>query len=118
VTEHLVTVFAALGEPSRWSILTLLGEADASASALAEQLPISRQAIARHLSVLESAGLVERMPAGRELRYRAVGAELERTARRLEAVGRKWDARLDAIRDIAEGIDAGRAPSTADDSAR
>lgn len=106
MTDTLVAVFAALGEPTRWSILSELGRGDASASALAERLPITRQAIARHLAVLEEVGLVERVPAGRELRYRVVGAELERTARRLEAVGATWDVRLGAIRDIAEGLAA------------
>jgi predicted transcriptional regulator len=48
-TETLVPVFAALGDEARWSILSALGEGDASASALASQLPVSRQAIAKQL---------------------------------------------------------------------
>ena len=48
-TAALVPVFAALGDETRWSILAALGEGDASASALAGRLPISRQAIAKHL---------------------------------------------------------------------
>ena len=46
-------MFAALGDETRWSILAALGEGDASASALAGRLPVSRQAIAKHLAVLQ-----------------------------------------------------------------
>jgi predicted transcriptional regulator len=49
----MVPVFAALGDETRWSVLVALGEGDASASALAGRLPVSRQAIAKHLAVLE-----------------------------------------------------------------
>jgi DNA-binding transcriptional ArsR family regulator len=104
VTATLVTVFAALGDETRWSILEALGEGDASASALAGRLPVSRQAIAKHLAVLQSVGLVEPVPAGREVRYRVLGSELAATARRLDAVGAEWDRRLAAIKRIAEGL--------------
>jgi DNA-binding transcriptional ArsR family regulator len=104
VTETLVPVFAALGDETRWSILTALGEGDASASALAGRLPVSRQAIAKHLAVLQEVGLVEPVRAGREVRYRVVGASLDATARRLEALGVEWDRRLAAIKQIAEGL--------------
>jgi DNA-binding transcriptional ArsR family regulator len=100
----LVPVFAALGDETRWSILTALGEGDASASALAVRLPVTRQAIARHLSVLEEVGLVEPVRVGREVRYRVVGAELAATARRLDGIGAEWDRRLAAIKQIAEGL--------------
>ena len=55
----LTPVFAALGDDTRWAILARLGEAPASASALARELPISRQAIVKHLEVLDGAGLVD-----------------------------------------------------------
>jgi DNA-binding transcriptional ArsR family regulator len=100
----LVPVFAALGDETRWSILTALGEGDASASALAGRLPVTRQAIARHLSVLEEVGLVEPIRVGREVRYRVVGAELAATARRLDGIGAEWDRRLAAIKQIAESL--------------
>ncbi|SDI16517.1 Helix-turn-helix domain-containing protein [Rhodococcus triatomae] len=103
-TEHarLATVFAALSDETRWSILTELGRADLSASALASRLPVSRQAIAKHLSSLESAGLVEPLKVGRELRFRALGAQLAATARALDEIGAAWDRRLAAIKEIAE----------------
>jgi DNA-binding transcriptional ArsR family regulator len=103
-TEALVPVFAALGDETRWSILAALGEGDASASALAGRLPVTRQAIAKHLAVLQEVGLVEPVRAGREVRYRIVGAQLSATARRLDAVGAEWDRRLAAIKEIAEGL--------------
>ena len=102
--EILVTVFAALADETRWSILTALGEGDASASALANRLPVRRQAIARHLEVLHDVGLVEADRVGRELRYRVLGSQLSATARRLDAIGSAWDQRLAAIKEIAEEL--------------
>lgn len=100
----LVPVFAALGDETRWSILAALGEGDASASALAGRLPVSRQAIAKHLAVLQEVGLVGPVRVGREVRYRVLGSQLGDAARRLEAIGAEWDRRLAAIREIAEGL--------------
>jgi DNA-binding transcriptional ArsR family regulator len=104
LTTTLAPMFAALADETRWSILTLLAEGDASASALAGRLPVTRQAIARHLAVLEGTGLVEAVRVGREVRYRVVGAQLSATARRLEAIGAAWDRRLATIREIAEEL--------------
>ena len=103
-TATLVPVFAALGDETRWSVLTALGEADLSASALATRLPVSRQAIAKHLAVLQEVGLVEPFRDGREVKYRALGSELRATATRLDAIGAEWDRRLAAIREIAESL--------------
>ena len=103
-TATLVPVFAALGDETRWSILAALGEGDASASALAGRLPVSRQAIAKHLAVLEEVGVVEPIRVGREVQYRVIGSQLSTTARRLDAIGAEWDRRLAAIKQIAEGL--------------
>jgi DNA-binding transcriptional ArsR family regulator len=100
----LVPVFAALGDETRWSILVALGGGDASASALAGRLPVTRQAIAKHLAVLQQAGLVESVRVGRELRYRVIGAQLTETARRLDQIGVEWERRLAGIKRIAEGL--------------
>jgi len=100
----LVDVCAALGDDTRWSILAALGEADASASGLADTLPVTRQAIARHLSVLQEVGLVEPIRVGREVQYRVVGSQLNATARRLDEIGAEWDRRLGAIKEIAESL--------------
>lgn len=102
-TETLTPVFAALGDETRWAILVRLGEAPASASALARELPISRQGIVKHLELLAGAGLVESERVGRELVYRALGGRLSDVARELERIGRSWDVRLARIKRLAEG---------------
>ncbi|MGQ7310188.1 ArsR/SmtB family transcription factor [Microbacterium arabinogalactanolyticum] len=104
MTRTLVPVLAALGDDTRWSILAALGEGDASASALAQRLPVTRQAIAKHLAVLSEVGVVEPVRVGREVRYRVVGATLSATANRLDAIGREWEQRLAAIKEIAEDL--------------
>lgn len=104
MAETLVPVLAALADETRWRILTALAEEEASASALAEHLPVSRQAIAKHLTVLQEVGLVDPVRVGREVRYRVVGSQLSATARRLDAIGAEWDRRLAAIKAIAEGL--------------
>jgi DNA-binding transcriptional ArsR family regulator len=103
-TDALVPTFAALGDPTRWSVLVALGEADASASALSERLPVSRQAITKHLAVLLDVGLVEQVRVGREVRYRALGSRLTETADALARVGAAWDRRLAMIKRIAEEL--------------
>jgi DNA-binding transcriptional ArsR family regulator len=100
----MVPVFAALGDETRWSVLAALGEGDASASALAGRLPVSRQAIAKHLAVLQEVGLVEPVRVGREVQYRVLGARLRATATRLDEIGTEWDRRLAAIKEIAENL--------------
>jgi DNA-binding transcriptional ArsR family regulator len=102
--DHAPTsVFAALADDTRWRILTRLGEAPASASALARELPVSRQAIVKHLEVLRGAGLVEAEMVGRELVHRALGGRLSDLARDLERIAAAWDRRLAAIKRLAEG---------------
>jgi DNA-binding transcriptional ArsR family regulator len=103
-TDALVATFAALGDPTRWAVLSELGTGEASASALAERLPVSRQAIAKHLGVLAEVGLVETVRVGREVRFRALGAELSAVARELDRVGSLWERRLAAIKEIAESL--------------
>ncbi|CAN7274789.1 ArsR/SmtB family transcription factor [Mycolicibacterium frederiksbergense] len=99
------TLLAVLADDTRWRILTELGVAELSASALATRLPVSRQAIAKHLAVLAEAGLVESVRAGREIRYRALGARLSALGTELTVIGQQWDRRLLAIKRIAEGLD-------------
>ena len=83
--ETLTPVFAALGDDTRWAILARLGEAPASASALAREFPISRQAIVKHLELLSAAGLVESERVGRELVHRAPGRPAQRRGARARA---------------------------------
>jgi DNA-binding transcriptional ArsR family regulator len=95
-------VFAALADDTRWSILTRLGEAPASASALARELPVSRQAIVKHLELLRAAGLVEAEMRGRELVHRPLGGRLSALARDLDRIAETWDRRLTDIKQLAE----------------
>lgn len=106
-----VAAFAALADETRWAVLEALadddGAAGLTASVLAEQLPVTRQAVAKHLGVLEAAGLVESRIVGRERRYRALGAQLTALGRRLERVGDAWEARLGRIARVAEDLERG-----------
>jgi DNA-binding transcriptional ArsR family regulator len=104
VTTSLVPVFAALADDTRWEILVRLGARELSASALAAELPVSRQAIAKHLAALAEAGLVSSTTVGREIRYRAIGAKLSSIAAELDRIGAEWDARLARIKTIAERL--------------
>lgn len=101
-SDRLPVAFAALGDDMRWSILQRLGAAPASATSLAASLPITRQAVARHIEVLRQAGLVEAEQHGREVRYRAIGSRISALARDLDAVARGWDARLRLVKELAE----------------
>ena len=104
MSESLTPVFAALADDTRWDILIRLGARELSASALAAELPVSRQAIAKHLATLADAGLVEAIPSGREIRYRALGARLTSVADQLAQIGTEWDARLAKIKAISERL--------------
>ncbi|MET0694043.1 MAG: metalloregulator ArsR/SmtB family transcription factor [Propionibacteriaceae bacterium] len=104
-TPALPTVFAALADDTRWSILVRLGRTPASASALAAELPVSRQAIAKHLAVLQETGLVTAQKAGREVRFAAVGERLNTIARDLEQIASGWDRRLAQLKARAEAND-------------
>ena len=98
-------VFTALADPSRRVILAALATGGpATATDLAAQLPITRQAIAKHLAVLQEVGLVESVRVGREVRYRVIGAQLTATARDLDRIGADWERRLTEIKHIAEGL--------------
>lgn len=95
-------VCAALADETRWAILVRLGSAPASASTLAAELPVSRQAVAKHLAVLRATGLVSAARVGREVRYTAVGSRLSAVARTLDGVASSWDRRLESVKARAE----------------
>lgn len=98
-------LWSAIGDPTRRRMLDLLLTAGAgTATSLSGQLPVTRQAVAKHLGVLDRVGLVQAAPAGREKRYRVDQAQLERAVAQLNAVGTTWDARLRRIKQIAEAI--------------
>lgn len=98
-------LWSAIGDPTRRRLLDLLlAGGPGTATSLSEELPVTRQAVAKHLGVLDRVGLVHAAPAGREKRYRVDEAQLERAVAQLNAVGRTWDARLRRIKQIAEAI--------------
>ena len=98
-------LWSAIGDPTRRRMLDLLLATGAgTATSLSEQLPVTRQAVAKHLAVLDRVGLVRAAPVGRERRYRVDEAQLARAVAQLNAVGRTWDARLRRIKRIAEAI--------------
>jgi len=98
-------LWSAIGDPTRRQMLDLLLIEDpGTATTLGRQLPITRQAVAKHLGVLERVGLVGATPAGKEKRYRVDDAQLARAVAQLASVGSAWDARLQRIKRIAETI--------------
>ena len=96
-------VFAALADPTRWRVLNLLAErGEGTATSLAGELPVSRVAVVKHLAVLDRAGLVNSRRQGREVRYTVSTEALNDTARWMTALATQWDARLAAIKRLAE----------------
>ncbi|WP_280341385.1 ArsR/SmtB family transcription factor [Nocardia abscessus] len=98
-------LWSAIGDPTRRRMLDLLlTEGEGTATGLSERLPVTRQAVAKHLLVLDRVGLVHGTPAGRERRYRVDEAQLARAVAQLSSVGAAWDTRLRRIKRIAEAI--------------
>jgi DNA-binding transcriptional ArsR family regulator len=96
-------VFAALADPTRWRVLSLLAErGEGTATTLAGELPVSRVAVLKHLAVLDRAGLVTSRRRGREVRYTVRPERLDATARWMAGLASEWDARLAAIKRMAE----------------
>ncbi len=99
-------LWSAVGDPTRRRMLDLLlGDGIGTATSLSEQLPVTRQAVAKHLALLDRAGLVHGTASGRERRYRVDEAQLARAAAQLANVGSSWDGRLRRIARIAEQIE-------------
>lgn len=100
-------VLTALADPTRRQLLDLLADAgEATATTLAERLPVSRQAVVKHLGVLDAAGLVSGDRVGREVRYVVRPTALDATARWMSARAAAWDRRLARIKRIAEAAEA------------
>lgn len=102
-SSELDDVFVALADGTRRSILAVLSErGEATATVIATRLPVTRQAVLKHLAVLESAGLVSRTKSGREVRFVLQPGTLAGTSRLLAAMATQWERRLAAIKRIAE----------------
>ena len=98
-------LWSAIGDPTRRRMLDLLLSGGVgTATSLGQQLPVTRQAVTKHLAVLDRAGLVRSTPHGRERRYRVDEIQFARAVAQLTAVGSAWDARLQRIKRIAETI--------------
>jgi DNA-binding transcriptional ArsR family regulator len=99
-------VFAALADHNRRAVLEhLAADGERTATSLAGTLAISRQAVVKHLVLLDRARLVESRRSGRETRYRIRTDRLAETGHRLEAIARSWDRSLAMLKQIAEGGD-------------
>jgi DNA-binding transcriptional ArsR family regulator len=99
-------LWSAVGDPTRRRMLDLLlADGHGTATSLSEQLPVTRQAVAKHLAVLDRVGLVHGTAVGREHHYWVDDEQLARAAEQLASVGSAWDGRLRRIARIAERIE-------------
>jgi DNA-binding transcriptional ArsR family regulator len=104
-------VFGALSDPTRRSLLaTIADQPSVTATQLASELPISRQAVLKHLTALEDAGLLDRERSGREVRYRVTPAPLSEAVSWMAEVGGQWDERLGRLASALADSSAPRGP--------
>jgi len=102
-TAEVDELWSAVADPTRRRVLdVLLDRGEATATIVAGELPVTRQAVAKHLTVLDRAGLVEARRQGREVRYAIRPQQLDIATRSMAQVAAEWDARLAAIKRIAE----------------
>jgi DNA-binding transcriptional ArsR family regulator len=106
VTKHAGEVdelWTAVADPTRRRLLdVLLAHGEATATTLAGELPVSRQAIVKHLAVLDRVGLVTGRRQGREVRYTVDPERLDAATRWMARVAAEWDSRLATIKRLAE----------------
>jgi DNA-binding transcriptional ArsR family regulator len=96
-------LWSAIADPSRLRVLDLLVDGGATtASSLARTVPFSRQAVTKHLVVLEQAGLINRQKEGREVHFRVVPERLNDAAHAMVQLASQWDQRLQSIKRLAE----------------
>lgn len=96
-------VIEALADPARRQLLDLLAElGQATATALAARLPVSRQAVVKQLQILEGAGVVAKGRSGREVLYAVQPDTLETAAHWLAGLASRWDRRLASLKELAE----------------
>jgi len=100
---QLAEIFFALGDQTRLSVLARLRGGALTATALADGARVTRQAIVRHLQVLDGAGLVTHERRGREVLYMPDARRLEEACAYLEMISAGWDRAIDSLRDMVEG---------------
>src|SRR5271163_2988201 len=100
-------LWAAVADPTRRRVLdALLERGEATTTTLAEGLPVTRQAVAKHLVVLDRVGLVAGQRRGREVRYAVQPERLDDAADSMARVAEQWDRRLSRIKRLAESLQA------------
>lgn len=100
-------LWSAIADPSRRRVLDLLvSHGDVSASWLAGRVPFSRQAVSKHLAMLEQAGLISRRKQGREVLYQVQAGRLDQATRAMADLAAQWDRRLATIKRLAEAAHA------------
>lgn len=110
MSDPVGAVFGALADPTRRGVVeTLLRDGTTSVPALTDELPITRQAIAKHLAILDEAGVVERAPGGtgREVRYRLRDGALAPASAWMATAEEAWAGRLDRLKRTVEARSAG-----------
>jgi DNA-binding transcriptional ArsR family regulator len=106
-------VFSALADPNRRRVVGFLAErGSATATELAAELPVTRQAVAKHLGALHAAGLVAPERRGRELRFALTPEPLADAASWMAAVGAQWDTRLEALRTYFASLPKAQNPTS------
>lgn len=96
-------VFSALSDPTRRAVIRTLSEGGPSTvTELAARLPVSRQAVAKHLDALEAAGLVSASASGRSRHYRLTPGPMAEAMAWMTDVGAEWDERLESLRRLFE----------------
>jgi DNA-binding transcriptional ArsR family regulator len=100
VPDELGPIFSALSDANRRRLVETLAQREsATQRELAAELPVTRQAVSKHLAALSDAGLVEASRSGRTTRYRLTPGALGEAVSWIERVGSEWDERLAALRD-------------------
>jgi ArsR family transcriptional regulator, cadmium/lead-responsive transcriptional repressor len=103
VTDRLDPVFSALSDPTRRAVIQRLSEdGPVTLAELAGELPVTRQAVAKHLAQLEGAGLVSASREDGRRRYRLTPGPLAEAMGWMVDVGAEWDERLEALRRVVE----------------
>jgi DNA-binding transcriptional ArsR family regulator len=99
-------LWAAVGDPTRRRLVdALLALGEATATTLSAEVPVTRQAVTKHLAVLSRVGLVSDRRDGREVRYALRPDRLDAVSQGMARISAGWDARLAAIKRLAESAD-------------
>ena len=108
-------LWEAMADPTRRKLLDLLViRGEATATTLTADMPVSRQAISKHLVLLQRVGLIDGHREGREVRYEVREQRLAEATGALAAVANRWDRRLRTIKQLAEQTHAANRPTTTD----